>query len=176
LQVWWTLPGEFGQLPGNMPDTGDAELSRPPFKIHQLGEIAICCADMDAMFEFYRDIVGLDVLSDTRDTGIAFFRICTGFGGHTSVLALFHNSAGRPDLHPSGSVAPETGAKSSLHHLALTVAFAEQEAIIKWLDDNAIDYKVQVFDWIGWQGIFMQDPEGNTVEFVAADKSLLAGS
>ncbi len=149
-------------------------MSRPPFKIHQLGEIAIRCSDMDAMFGFYRDIVGLDVLSDSRDAGIAFFRICAGFGGHTSVLALFHNSAGRPDLHPSGSDAPETGARSSLHHLALTVAYDEQESIMKWLDDNAIDYKVQVFDWIGWQGIFIQDPEGNTVEFVAADKSLLA--
>ena len=61
-----------------------------------------------------------------------------------------------------------------MHHLALTVAYSEQEAIRQWLDDNAVDYKVQVFDWIGWQGIFIQDPEGNTVEFVAADKSLLA--
>ncbi|MEM7633646.1 MAG: VOC family protein [Pseudomonadota bacterium] len=151
-------------------------MPRPPFKVRQLGEIAIRCSDMDAMFEFYRDIVGLDVLSDTRDAGIAFFRICAGFGGHTTVLALFHNSAGRPDLHPSGSNAPETGAKSSLHHLALSVAFDDQNAIMKWLGDNAIDYKVQVFDWIGWRGIFIQDPEGNTVEFVAADTSLLAGT
>ena len=149
-------------------------MPRPPFKIQQLGEIAIRCSDMDTMFEFYRDIVGLEVLSDTRDQGIAFFRICAGFGGHTTVLALFHNTAGRPDLHPSGAEAPETGARSSLHHLALTVAYEEQGAIRKWLEDNAIDYKVQVFDWIGWQGIFIQDPEGNMVEFVAADKSLLS--
>ena len=151
-------------------------MPRPPFKIHQLGEIAIRCSDMDAMFEFYRDIVGLDVLSDTRDAGIAFFRVCAGFGGHTTVLALFHNSAGRAELHPRGPDAPETGAKSSLHHLALTVAFDVDGAIRQWLEDNAIDYKVQVFDWIGWRGIFIQYPEGNTVEFVAADKSLLAGS
>jgi len=148
-------------------------MPHPPFKVQQLGEIAIRCSDLDAMFEFYRDIVGLEVLRDTRDAGIAFFRICAGFGGHTTVLALFHNSAGRPDLHPSGTVSPETGAKSSLHHLALTVAYSDREAIKRWLGENAIDYKVQVFDWIGWQGIFIQDPEGNTVEFVAADKSLL---
>ncbi|MEM9471157.1 MAG: VOC family protein [Pseudomonadota bacterium] len=149
-------------------------MPRPPFKIRQLGEIAIRCADMDTMFEFYRDIVGLEVLSDTRDDGIAFFRICAGFGGHTTVLALFHNTAGRPDLHPSGADAPETGAKSSLHHLALSVAYGEQDAIMTWLDDHAVDYRVQVFDWIGWRGVFTLDPEGNTVEFVAADKSLLA--
>lgn len=151
-------------------------MSRPPFKIHQLGEIAIRCSDMDAMFEFYRDIVGLEVLSDTRDQGVVFFRICAGFGGHTMVLALFHFTAGRPELHPIGADAPETGAKSSLHHLALEVAYDEQDAITTWLADNAIDYTVQVFDWIGWQGIFIEDPEGNTIEFVAADKSLLAAN
>ncbi len=154
---------------------GDIRLSRPPFKIRQLGEIAIRCFDMDAMFKFYRDIVGLEVLSDNRDAGIVFFKVCEGFGGHTTVVALFHASAGRPDLHPRGSQAPETGARSSLHHLALTVAYDEQEAIKQWLDDNSIKYKVQIFDWIGWQGIFVTDPDGNTVEFVAADKSLLSG-
>ncbi len=89
-------------------------------------------------------------------------------------MALFHATAGRANLHPQGSDAPETGAKSSLHQLALTVAYDEQEAIKQGLAENAIDYQVQIFDWIGWQGIFIRDPEGNTVEFVAAEKSLLA--
>ena len=145
-------------------------MTRPPFKIRNLGEIAIRCFDMDAMFEFYRDIVGLEVLSDTRDDGIAFFRICPGFGGHTTILALFHATAGRANLHPRATVAPETGAKSSLHHLALTVAYDEQEAIKLWLEKNSINYQVQIFDWIGWRGIFITDPEGNTVEFVAGVK------
>ena len=141
-----------------------SSFSRPPFKVHQLGEIAIRCRDLDAMFEFYRDIVGLEVLRDTRNDGIAFFRICAGFAGHTTILALFG----------SGPDAPATGAASSLHHLALTVAYEDQDAIKQWFDANAIEYQVQIFDWIGWQGIFIQDPEGNTVEFVAADRSLLA--
>lgn len=149
-------------------------MTRPPFKIRNLGEIAIRCFDMDAMFEFYRDIVGLEVLSDTREVGIAFFRICPGFGGHTTVLALFHATAGRANLHRQETVAPGTGAKSSLHHLALTVAYDEQEAVKLWLEKNSVDYHVQIFGWIGWRGIFVTDPEGNTVEFVAADKSLLS--
>ena len=165
---------DFDQLDFKQPVSGDTRLSRPPFKVHQLGEIAIRCSDMDAMFEFYRDVVGLEVLRDTREAGIAFFRICAGFGGHTTILALFHPAAGRANLHPHGSDAPETGASSSLHHLALTVAYDEQEAIKKWLEDQQVDYQVQVFDWIGWQGIFITDPEGNTVEFVAAEKSLLS--
>ena len=45
---------------------------------------------------------------------------------------------------------------------------------MQWLEEQAIEYQVQIFDWIGWRGIFVTDPEGNTVEFVAADASLLA--
>ncbi len=148
-------------------------MTKPPFKVRDLGEVAIRCADLDGMFAFYRDVVGLEVLSDAREDGIVFFKICDGFGGHTTVLALFLPTAGRPDLHPQGQEKPFTGAKSSLHHLALTVAFDEQDSIKDWLEKNEVDYQEQVFDWIGWRGIFIKDPEGNTVEFVAADKSLL---
>lgn len=121
------------------------------------------------MFDFYRDAIGLEVLADTRDQGIAFFKICDGFGGHTTILALFKPDAGRPELHPQGRDAPETGARSSLHHLALTVAFDEQDQLKDWLDEQGIAHRTQIFDWIGWRGIFIKDPEGNTVEFVAAD-------
>ena len=152
---------------------GEINIVRPPFQIREIGEIAIRCFDINLMFEFYRDIIGLEIMNDTRDEGIVFFKICSGFGGHTSVLALFLPDAGRQDLHPHGTKKPETGATSSLHHLALTVAFNEQDAIKNWLNQNSIEWKEQVFEWIGWRGIFFKDPEGNTVELVAADKSLL---
>ena len=71
------------------------------------------------MVSFYRDIVGLEVLSETRNEGIVFFKVRAGHGGHTNVLALFHHEAGRANLHPHSSIPPDTGARSSLHHLAL---------------------------------------------------------
>ena len=71
---------------------------------------------------------------------------------------------------------PETGAQSSLHHIALSLPFEEQQAVMDWYDGLGIDYRVQVFDWIGWRGIFTKDPEGNTVELVAYDASLLSGT
>ena len=148
----------------------DQSRRSPPFKVHDLGEIAIRCADIDAMMAFYRDIVGLEVLSDARDDGIVFFRICDGHGGHATVLALFKIGAGRNFQRGSGRVDVPS---SSLHHLALTVAFEDQPKIEQWLRENGVAYRVEVFGWIGWRGVFVNDPEGNTVEFVAADKSLL---
>ena len=146
------------------------------FRPRALGEIAIRCGDLGRMTAFYRDIVGLEVLRAVDGEGIVFFEIAPGHGGHTSVLALFHHSVGRAELHATSSDPPLTGAQSSLHHIALSLPFEEQGAVMDWYDRNGIDYRVQVFDWIGWRGVFTKDPEGNTVELVAYDASLLSGT
>ncbi len=125
------------------------------FKVRALGEIAIRCRNLDAMTAFYRDVIGLEPLADRG--GIRFFRIAEGHAGHTCVLALF-----------AADGAGEAGAGSSLHHLALTVGAEEQEAAIAWFDRIGQPFRTEDFDWIGWRGVFTCDPEGNTVELVAA--------
>lgn len=139
----------------------------PPFKIKALGEIAIRCADIDAMTDWYQNTLGLAPLDGWHGDGIRFFKIAEGYAGHTSVLALFRHDAGRVDIHPQSTQAPETGARSSLHHLALTVDRAAQDAAIAWFEAHEIAHNVQYFGWIGWRGVFLTDPEGNTVELVA---------
>ena len=90
------------------------------FQPRALGEIAIRCADMPAMVEFYETVIGLRRLSGDHDSAIVFFEIAQGFGGHTQVLALFHHTAApRPGLHPTGDQSPVTGGASALHHIAL---------------------------------------------------------
>ncbi|WP_170577908.1 VOC family protein [Ruegeria arenilitoris] len=144
------------------------------FQPRALGEIAIRCADMGAMVAFYEDVIGLERLSGDHNSAITFFRIAEGFGGHTQVLALFHHTAApRPGLHPSGANKPTTGAGSSLHHIALSLPFAEQEAVMRWYDKISQPYRLEQFGWIGWRGIFTEDPEGNTVELVAYDPLML---
>jgi catechol 2,3-dioxygenase-like lactoylglutathione lyase family enzyme len=145
----------------------------PPFTIRALGEIAIRCDDVAAMAEFYEHILGLTRMEGSSAPGIVFFRIAEGFGGHTQILALFDKAySPRPGLHPTGAGAPETGARSSLHHIALALPFAEQEAVMAWYDAKGLTYRVEQFGWVGWRGVFTEDPEGNTVELVAHDASL----
>ena len=138
------------------------------FTVRALGEIAIRCDDLGPMVAFYEDMIGLERLWGSAADGLVFFRISEGFEGHTSVLALFDKAVGpRPGLHPTGTAAPETGARSSLHHLALSLPFAEQEAAMRWYAARGQPYRVERFGWIGWRGVFTTDPEGNTVELVA---------
>jgi catechol 2,3-dioxygenase-like lactoylglutathione lyase family enzyme len=137
------------------------------FKVRALGEIAIRCDSLGQMVAFYEDIIGLDRLPGNESTEIVFFRISEGFGGHTTVLALFDKSLGA-----TSPEAPETGARSSLHHIALTVPFEEQDAAMRWYETRGQPYRVEHFGWVGWRGVFTEDPEGNTVELVAHHPSL----
>ncbi|PCH73260.1 MAG: glyoxalase [Rhodobacteraceae bacterium] len=136
------------------------------FRPRALGEIAIRCADMAAMVTFYEDVIGLERMRGGHRKAITFFRIGEGFGGHTSVLALFQH----PDTLQND---PVTGPGSALHHIALSLPFAEQDAVMRWYDKIDQPYRVEHFGWIGWRGIFTEDPEGNTVELVAYDAAML---
>ena len=120
------------------------------------------------MDRFYSDVIGLDKLADRAEGAIRFFRIAEGHAGHTAVLALFDRSL--------DNGAPVSGPGSSLHHIALSLGRDEQDAAINWYDRIDQSYWIEDFDWIGWRGVFTRDPEGNTVELVAANPgSAMAG-
>lgn len=87
---------------------------------------------------------------------------------------------GSDALLSSTRVAPRTApvggaglAGSSLHHLALSLPYAEQDAAMRWYDHLGQSYRIKVFAWVGWRGIFTQDREDNTVELVAHHPDLL---
>lgn len=125
------------------------------FQVRALGEIALRCRDFEAMIEFYRETLGLSPLEGGHREGIRFFALGESYGGHTAVLALFSGNA------------PVAGDGSSLHHLALSLGAEEQKAAMAWFDALALPYRVEDFPWIGWRGVFVTDPDGNTVELVA---------
>lgn len=144
------------------------------FTVRALGEVAIRCIDLDAMVAFYRDVIGLAPLNDPDNGRIVFFRIAEGFGGHTSVLALFRHDIEGAGQTRGGDLPPATGPGSSLHHVALSLPWDEQDAVMAWYDDLGRDYRVETFDWVGWRGVFTFDPDGNTVELVAKDPAWIA--
>jgi catechol 2,3-dioxygenase-like lactoylglutathione lyase family enzyme len=144
------------------------------FKVQGLGEIAIRCVDFKAMLAFYRDVIGLEVMNLNKERGIAFFRISDGVADHTNVLALFRDGAGTRDAAADAAKPPLAGAHSSLHHIALSLPFEEQEAVMVWYENKGVAFNVDVFDWVGWRGVFAQDPDGNTVELVAYSEGLKA--
>ena len=127
--------------------------------IKGLGEVALRVNDLDRMHDFYENVVGLEVLRRFPDA--VFFRIAAGHGGHTAILALFDRGE---------EVAQE---RSTLDHLAFTIGVEDYEAERRRLEAEGVDVTPTVFDWTGWRSLFLRDPEGNVVEFVCRDPSLV---
>jgi catechol 2,3-dioxygenase-like lactoylglutathione lyase family enzyme len=140
-------------------------MSGPPFTVRDLGEVAIRCRDLAAMTAFYRDIVGLELIEGDYSDHIVFLRIGEGFGGHTSVVALFTAEDGLDD-----DVVPEAegGAGSTLHHLALTVRAEDLAPAVAWYRAHGLEPETAEHRWVGWNSVYVKDPEGNTVELVAS--------
>lgn len=136
------------------------------FQIKALSEFAIHTNNMDAMGRFYRDTLGLEPFGTRAGGAIEFFRVGDGYRGLTSVIALFDAGAERNIVVGRGVKA------SSLHHIALAVSRDDQDEAEKWFAKNNIETRVEEFSWVGWRGLFVSDPDGNTVELVASDMSV----
>ncbi len=134
-------------------------MSGPPFTVRDLGEVAIRCRDLAAMTAFYADVVGLEVIEGDYSDTIVFLRVGEGFAGHTSVVALFT---------AEGEEEPEAGIDSSLHHLALTVKAADLAPALAWYRAHGLEPRTAEHRWVGWDSVYVTDPEGNTVELVAS--------
>ena len=142
------------------------------FRPRALGEIAIRCRDFAAMTDFYERVLRLERLEPGERgghrEGIVFFRLGESHAGHIAVLALFADETGGVSMSPDAQGPLEAGRRSSLHHLALALPFAEQDVARAWLEESGCETSVTEFAWTGWRGLFVRDPDGNTVELVAA--------
>jgi catechol-2,3-dioxygenase len=130
-----------------------------PRAVRSLGEVALRVNDLELMRDFYESVVGLEPMR--QFPGIAFFRLGEGYGGHTTILALFDRDA---------EVGPE---RTTLDHFAFTIDIADYESEKRRLERAGLRVRPVVFEWVGWRSLFFQDPEGNLVEFVCRDPELI---
>lgn len=123
--------------------------------IRALGEVALRVNDLDQMQKFYRDVIGLELMK--RFPHAAFFRIADGHAGHTAVLALFDRDA------------PVEQARSPVDHIAFTIELADYEPEKRRLEALGVAVTTATHDWVHWRSLYVDDPQGNTVELVCYD-------
>ncbi len=130
--------------------------------IKGLGEVALRVNDLEQMADFYEHVIGLEVWQ--RYGGGVFFRIAEGFAGHTRVLVLFDRSARDP--------VPPQAESSTLDHFAFEIPLSVYESERARLEGLGLIVRTRQFPGLQWRALFMQDPEGNTVELVCYDASI----
>jgi len=128
--------------------------------VRGLGEVALRVKNLDAMQEFYEDIIGLQLM--TRVPNYAFFKIADGFAGHTQVFALFDRSDSPLYRAPDASA-------STIDHIAFEIPLADFEAELKRLRGLGLKVETSEHAWVHWRSLYLTDPEGNRVEFVCYD-------
>ena len=134
--------------------------------IKGLGEIALQVRDLDAMTHFYEHVINLELIR--RFPAASFFRIADGVDGHTQVLALFDRRAAE------GYTAFETGHRMPpLDHLAFGISLEDYDVERSRLLDLELEVTEATHGWVGWRSLYVQDPEGNQVEWVCYDERVL---
>jgi catechol 2,3-dioxygenase len=132
-------------------------------RIKGLGEIALRVRELDAMQRFYEQVMGLEVLK--RLDNAVFFKLADGFGGHTQVLVLFDRSAG-----PGYSGL--NVATSTIDHIAFEIERADFDTELKRLQGSGLAVTTAEHAWVHWRSLYVDDPEGNSVELVCYDPTV----
>jgi catechol 2,3-dioxygenase len=132
--------------------------------IKGLGEIALRVNDLGMMQRFYETVLGLEVMR--RSENSVFFRITDGFGGHTQVLVLFDRSA-KQGYHGLDAE------KSTIDHIAFEISLDDFDAERKRLEQLGLRITVSEHEWVHWRSIYVHDPEGNEIELVCYDQTVV---
>lgn len=124
----------------------------PPPRVRRVFETSLYGTDLAALESFYRDVLGLEVLSRFGERGTA---LRCGEG----MLLLFDPEAARAG---GGAGVPAHGARGP-GHVAFAVTLDELAAWRDRLTGAGVDIESEV-EWTNGRSIYFRDPAGNSVE------------
>jgi catechol 2,3-dioxygenase len=128
--------------------------------IRGLAEIVLMVDDVGQSVAFYRDVLGLTVISPDLQ-GPVFLRVGERASGVPQQIVLVPRPASAPDQ-------PAERAFRGVHHIGLEV---EQEAFEReWERLRALGFEVRtgMHPFLPVEAIYLDDPDGNEVELVTA--------
>ena len=135
----------------------DAAAPSGAVTIDGLAEVVLNVRDMGAALAFYRDLLGLRVVSLPERTNPVF-------------LQAGHATPGLPSLVVLVQLPPDADAFApprALHHLALTVPAAAFDATQAALHAAGLEVRTGQHPILTARTIYVNDPDGNEVEFIA---------
>ena len=130
--------------------------------IEGLGEFALRTERLDEMVAFYGETLGLERLDDPPYDDAAFFRVADGVAGHTQVLVLFDRSG-------SDGYTPPDSDRTTVDHVAFGVDPSNFDGEAERLESLGHDLTYAYHDWVEWRSLYLDDPDGNSVELVCFD-------
>ena len=130
-------------------------------KIRGLAEVVIWVHDMDRALGFYRDALGLTVMSPPDFRGAIFLQAGEAAVTCPQQIVLVPLPAGSPAF-------PVDRTQRTMHHLGLEVAPEEFEGERGRLQSLGFEIRFGEHPFLPLKGMYIDDPDGNEVEIIAA--------
>ena len=125
--------------------------------VEGLAEVVLNVRDMDRALGFYRDLLGLEVISPPEQASPVFLRA----GSATALLPALVVLVELP------VDAPGFGSPRTLHHLALAVPDDAFDATAEALVADGLTIRTGRHPILPSRTMYVDDPDGNEVELIA---------
>ena len=128
-------------------------------RIRGIAEIVLNVHDQGAALRFYRDVLGLSVISPPELPGPIFLQVGPGQVGIPQMIVLVPLPADAPAF--ARPPVPRT-----LHHLALEVAPEDFDGVEAHLRGLGYGLRTGKHPVIPSRTLYVDDPDGNEVEII----------
>jgi catechol 2,3-dioxygenase len=128
--------------------------------LHGLSEVVLSVRDLERSVRFYRDVVGLRVISPPEMQAPVYFQVGDAASGVPNQIVL-------APLPPEAADVPPQRMHKQLRHFAIEVpagSLAQEEARLRGL---GIEVRHGEHPFLPLQALYFDDPDGNEIEFMA---------
>ena len=132
--------------------------------IRGLTEIVISVHSIEESLQFYRDLLGLDVMSPPDFRGAVFLQAGSSGADVPQQIVLVPLPEGAPKFPSERSPRP-------LHHIGFEIAPEDFDAESDRLKAEGFDVRFGEHPFLPVKGMYLDDPDGNEVELIATKNS-----
>ena len=130
-------------------------------EIRGLTEVVIWVHDMEESLHFYRDVLGLRVMSPPDFRGAVFLQVGQSQVGSPQQIVLVPLPQGTPAF-------PGERTQRPLHHIGIELAPEDFEAESDRLQSLGFEVRFGEHPFLDLKGMYVDDPDGNEVELIAS--------
>lgn len=124
-----------------------------------LAEVVLMVEDIQKAEQFYRDVLGMRVISPNLG-GPVFLQVGEDRTGVPHQIVLVP----RP---PDSAPLPVGGVHRNVHHIGIEIALQELEEARRRLENLGFEVRTGEHPFLPVEAIYLDDPDGNEIELVA---------
>ncbi len=130
-------------------------------EIRGLAEVVIWVHNMEESLHFYRDLLGLTVMSPPDFRGAVFLQAGQSQAGAPQQIVLV-------PLPQDAPAFPGERTQRPLHHIGIELAPEDFEAESDRLQSLGFEVRFGQHPFLALKGMYVDDPDGNEVELIAS--------